>query len=390
MAAAAQQGWQNQGMSWKLALEYIRVFIWPFVTLTLGFVFRKQLSNLAGRLQTVETPMGTASFGRQADAVAQQAENIEDELVAEIEATGRDGESTSAPSEVGSLSEPTLEDARASEHELPSHDSTEEQSAGGRNASITGAGEEIDVTVYRRTKAYSKTFAVLRRLTESDPTGAVLSAWREVDREVEEANVQIGVKGLKISSLGIRRIASEWSIPPDVVQLADDLRTLRNRVVHEGDVVVTASDARSYVNAASRVIDAIEIAQSPQARTLRYREKVLGNLSRLTVGVKRLFIDFSIDALAQLEGGQQSAIIVKFCTRGTISLSAVQNAIERAGGTERGPGVLVITNASLSDTVREFNSRTQDRRRPIEVITWNGPSDNDLLVRALARVSRGH
>ena len=58
-------------MSWQMALEYLRTLIWPTVVLVLAFTFRKQLRSLFGRVESVETPLGTVAFEKKADAVAQ-------------------------------------------------------------------------------------------------------------------------------------------------------------------------------------------------------------------------------------------------------------------------------------------------------------------------------
>ena len=136
---------QHAVMSWEMALEYIRTLIWPAVTLTLGFTFRRQLSSLFGRLQSLETPLGTAAFDRQAAAVAQEAAEIESEIADEV-----------AAAEIEKPDSVDAEEDRSPQNE----DSTLLHFVGNRRSSP------------------ENTFADLLNRAQTQTTEAVLAAWR--------------------------------------------------------------------------------------------------------------------------------------------------------------------------------------------------------------------
>jgi hypothetical protein len=172
------------------------------------------------------------------------------------------------------------------------------------------------------------------------------------------------------------------------MKLADNLMELRNRVAHNR-TRISNDDARAYVNAVSRVIEALYLAQSPRARGWVYEEEVLAALRRTTAGIAYNKRDIGVDAFTRLAGGQRAAIIIKFGSVRPISIQELEKKIESARadlGQEM--GILVITNLPLAEQVRAFNATSNVKIAPTEVITWSGPQDDDLLTRALGRVSQ--
>lgn len=66
--------------------------------------------------------------------------------------------------------------------------------------------------------------------------------------------------------------------------------------------------------------------------------------------------------------------------RGLDQVAAIRNAFDRR------VGVLVATNAPLAGEVQEYNMKQIGEADPVEIVTWNGSQDDDLLARAINRL----
>ncbi|MFJ5039075.1 hypothetical protein [Streptomyces parvulus] len=335
-------------MSWEMALEYIRTLIWPAVTLTLGFTFRRQLSSLFGRLQSLETPLGTAAFERQAAAVAQEAAEIESEIADEV---------------------------AAAETEKPdSADTEEDRSPQDENSTLLHY-------VGNRRSSPENTFADLLNLAQTQTTEAVLAAWREVDKAIKQTASERG-----ISRTSMQAIKASGLLTDELARSVEDLRQLRDRVVHEGDIILTPSGARSYVTAAKRVVDALTLSSNPALQARQYEEIALRSLSIAGLQIRQTEVDHDrVDAYARTADGYQLAIQVLF--RRARKLTMRDIAPLAATISERVTSVLVITNAPITQEVRDFLAKTADDSLRLEVIQWRGPEDDDGLVQAIARLA---
>ncbi|MGW3628654.1 hypothetical protein ACWD7F_00565 [Streptomyces sp. NPDC005122] len=327
-------------MDWRLLLDYVKTLIWPGVTVILGLTFRKQIAKLSQRVDSVETPVGSLTFATQADAIAQEAESVENAIVTEIQE---------------SVSREDVDDEPADSRQLVA-----------KIRRIPSGAPRFD-----------ERFAELSAMSEADPVGAVLGAWRELEVNASRASLT------RVSrQSGIMRVISERGFLPDhLIRLANDLMLLRDRVVHAGNMSLTAGDAKAYVAAAQTVSDALELAQSPQVRYLRYERAVQGALLSLNLPVQKSELDRGIDFLVGDYDGVVG-IVVKFSTRSPFSLEMLEKEIMR-----RKPSVvpvLIITNTSLSDRVAEF-SLDADSTSIREVIQWRNQEDDDRLMRALMR-----
>jgi hypothetical protein len=340
---------QHVAMSWEMALEYIRTLIWPAVTLTLGFTFRRQLSSLFGRLQSLETPLGTAAFDRQAAAVAQEAAEIESEIADEV-----------AAAEIGKP-DPSITE----EDQLPQKDdSTLLHFVGNRRSSP------------------ENTFADLLNLSQTQTTEAVLAAWREVDKAIRSTASERG-----LSRTSMEAIKASGLLPDELARSVKDLRQLRDRVVHEGDIVLTPSGARSYVTAAKRIVDALALSSNPALQARQYEEIALRSLSIAGLHVKATEVDHDrVDAYAQTVDGHQIAIQVLFRRGRKLTMRDI--APLAASISERFTSVLVITNAPVTQEVTDFLVTTADESPRLDVIQWRGPEDDDGLVQAIAGIAR--
>lgn len=338
---------QHALMSWEMALEYIRALIWPAVTLTLGFTFRRQISSLFGRLQSLETPLGTVAFDQQAAAVAQEAAEIESEIADEVAAAQTENPDMEAPPE---------DSSRQVE------DSTSVHSHGDRK------------------RHREDTFADLIDLSETQTTEAILAAWREVDKALRQAARDRG------EPLIMQEIRDSGILSDELARSVKDLRQLRDRVVHQGDIILTPSGARSYVTAAKRIVDALALSSNPALQARQYEQIALRSLSVAGLYVSETMLDHNgVDATARTTNGRRIDIQVIF-RRGT-KLTMRDITPLATNISERFLSVLVITNAPITQEVREFLARTADDSPRLEAIQWRGPEDDDVLVRSIARLA---
>ncbi|MFE0275689.1 hypothetical protein ACFWZY_26860 [Streptomyces sp. NPDC058992] len=328
-------------MSWQMALEYLRTLIWPAVVLTLGFTFRKQLASLFGRVESVETPLGTVAFEKQADAVAQEAAQIESEMAGQLAAAG-----TTQPEE--------------QDTETPETPSREPQQN-------------------KRPQGASSDFSDLFELAETETTAAVMAAWREVEKALKAAGAKHGIA--RVSS---RALANMGLLSDELARSVEDLRHLRNRVVHEGDILLTKSGARSYITAAQRIVEALELSQDPRFQALQYERSIVDALGRAGLPAEPGYRDDEFDAYGQTPTGTKIAVEIRFRRRGVLQMRDIDKVVSKLPSVAM--NVLIVTNAPLSEEVHEFN-RTYDARPQCEVVQWQGDEDTSLLVRAIGRLA---
>lgn len=328
-------------MSWQMALEYLRTLVWPAVVLTLGFTFRKQLASLFGRVESVETPLGTVAFEKQADAVAQEAAEIESEMAGELAA------------------------AQTNTSEIDDVETRE-----------ISTGEPQQIT---RPQNLSSDFSDLFELAETETTAAVMAAWREVERAVKTAGIKHGLTPITSQTLSGMGLLSD-----ELARSVEDLRHLRNRVVHEGDILLTKSGARSYITAAQRIVEALELSQDPRFQALQYERSVVHALGRAGLPAEPGNRDDEFDAYGQTPASTTIAVEVRFRRRGELSLHDIEKVISKLP--TLAANVLVVTNAPLAQEVHEFNS-TYNARPRFEVVQWQGDRDTPLLARAIGRLS---
>ncbi|MET8676345.1 hypothetical protein ABZW18_01755 [Streptomyces sp. NPDC004647] len=239
-------------MSWTLALEYLRVLIWPVIVLVLGVLFKKQVGALFDRLESVETPVGTVTlFDKQAGAIAQEADEVSQELAAEV--VGQ-----MPPPAATGPSWPTYGSPGPAQQQPATQGPGVPAPGGPRPPGPPGPQESPR---YAESKSPAKDFAVLRRQADLDPTKAVLGAWRALsDALVQTMPEQRSGKPPQAGQ-ALNTAGRDGLLNADLHRVANDLQMLRNRVVHEGDVALTPEGARSYVRAAETVIEALALAR---------------------------------------------------------------------------------------------------------------------------------
>ncbi|MER6114659.1 hypothetical protein [Streptomyces sp. NPDC001743] len=332
-------------MSWEMALDYIRALIWPSVVLILGFTFRRQLRTLFGRVESVETPLGSVAFEKQAEAVAQEAAEIENEIASEVAAA----ENSTTRNEESDSRNPEERD------------------------------EEPSYTTNERPRQEDR-FGEIYDQVHFDTTSAVLSAWREVERALRRAARENG-----ITRITPRQASAHGLLSRELGRSVEDLHQLRNRVVHEGDITLTASGAKSYVTAAQRIVDALSLASSPALQAQQYEREAIHALNKAGLHMTRGLIDHAgADVYGRTLSGQTIAAEILFRKNQPLSMRDIEKIKESLK--DRVTSVLVVTNTPLSREVQQFNATGRESRPGMEVVQWRDDEDNDLLVRAVARM----
>ena len=98
-------------------------------------------------------------------------------------------------------------------------------------------------------------------LADVYPRGAIIEAWMAIEETLatiaRERNLEVdayrtgGSRGLE------RSLTRVGLVEPELQSALRDLRTVRNRVVHEQDVIIDPESARRYVSVAAQTIGAL-------------------------------------------------------------------------------------------------------------------------------------
>lgn len=384
-------------MSWQLALGYIKALVWPLVVLILGLVFRRQVGGLFGRIESLQTPVGSATFQKQAEAVGQELAEEQSALIGLVSEI--DSENERQISEQGAPGDEEREVGDARVRVRAS------EILGDAPGSLNGWSEESEIpdsgisdsdafaAEYRNNRSSRASFANLEILTVSDPTAAVLGAWREVEMALVDAQRDFFMGRNPNAPQVLNWLSGQGLLPTNIVRSAHDLRELRNRVVHEGEILLTTEGARTYVQSARKFIDALALARTPSLRARSYENSLQRSLSVVAREVVAYPAgrNIPVDFLVRDDAGRVAVVQAKY-SQSPLTLVDVQQEIGRVVRSGIAGGILVITSVSLSEAVRDLNASETvplpDGPRPVEIVTWAGPEDDDVLVRALGRVAR--
>jgi multidrug efflux pump subunit AcrA (membrane-fusion protein) len=100
--------------------------------------------------------------------------------------------------------------------------------------------------------------SMLYSLADAHPPGSVVLAWQEVELEArklaERMNIFPTRMGRSASNV-FSELRREGVIDADVAAIADDLRHLRNRAVHDPEPNISTEDAKEYIEVAARVAE---------------------------------------------------------------------------------------------------------------------------------------
>ncbi|MGI5048367.1 hypothetical protein ACM9HD_33735, partial [Streptomyces sp. JAC25] len=185
----------------------------------------------------------------------------------------------------------------------------------------------------------------------------------------------------------IKKAELQGYLPGNLARVANDLRELRNRGVHEGDVILTAEGATTYVTATQSVLEALALARTPRARAMRYDHAVKRAVADLGFNVQEVEMDRGFDFLVHIDG-KTVGVVAKYTQHTRFMGVELRRLFERYPAASGVPA-LIVTNSSLSAAVSEFNSvgsATADTSIS-EVTQWRDSQDDDLLMGALQRLA---
>lgn len=182
----------------ELVLEYVKALVWPLVTVGLVWMLRNQIQAAFTRMTRLETPAGSIEFTSDAREVRNEAEELAP---------------TTAPED-------------------------------------SATGDAADEAVSR--------FGVFQEAWETadtSPIGALISAWLTLeaicDQTLNEANALPRPERFLTSILRVNALV-DLGLSPQAASVFQNLRDLRNRAVHGGDVVTPAA-AKDFVESARYV-----------------------------------------------------------------------------------------------------------------------------------------
>jgi hypothetical protein len=260
---------------------------------------------------------------------------------------------------------------------------TWEQKNASRGRTQTELRSERDWTsrIKVEERAVTDTLQEVGNLIDISPSSSVVMGFTLLERVLIafSESMDLAIPG-KPTIVGrtVTELARRGVIGKGTVVAIDRLRSLRNAVLHKADVNVTKGEAREYL---STLGDVLRTLLHP---ALLYESQVADALNRIGANVGRPHEDGAADLLAVTPRGSV-AIVIKY-TEELFRLAEIQRSVLQSMNY---PGILVVTNAPLSNAAREFNRKESFSSSPsLEILTWTGEEDDGILARALARAAR--
>ncbi|MFJ4709712.1 PIN-like domain-containing protein [Streptomyces anulatus] len=239
------------------------------------------------------------------------------------------------------------------------------------------------------------TFAVLEGLADVDATGAMLGAWREIQKALIKALPHDSSGRGRSSTIARLRELEQLGITPgEVLQSIRNLQQMRNSIVHKDDVELTLEGARSFISSAKVAVEALAISSTPQAQAQQFENAISDLMREAGFSVSGITeeggdpgYDFRVTYRSQVD--RFVAVQAKYISNGAFDEKSLERERERLKKlSDAAASVLVVTNAPLVDAVREFNLTSAENEFPMEVVQRRSSEDDHLVIRALMRVMR--
>ncbi|MET8135373.1 hypothetical protein ABZV24_26045 [Streptomyces sp. NPDC005251] len=193
----------------RLVLDYLKVLIWPAVTIVVVYGFRSQLSELIRRVKALSAPGIDAEFS---------AEIIEASTDAEVAVLNNEPAQDQVPVQRDSIEEPT------------------------EAANVRIRLERLDHEDLLLSYAWMQ------------PEPAAVAAWWHVEaelRRLEELELGTSERG----PLPITRLLDRLNLPQNIKISILELSKVRNRVAHLRPLNLSPEAARAYVSSCREVAD---------------------------------------------------------------------------------------------------------------------------------------
>ncbi|MEV0906129.1 PIN-like domain-containing protein [Streptomyces hokutonensis] len=245
-------------------------------------------------------------------------------------------------------------------------------------------------------------FRELEKQAESNPTDAFLATWKVVEAAVNRLLSAYDTPPRRRSStmqaivdLERRRLVSQ-----DIVRTLSEMREFRNRLAHGLEVELTQEGAISLISRARGIVNSLTVALSPRAQTLRI-EAAMVDLARgagyevtpMGGGGDRGFdIRVHNPARPDVATGIE---IAYFVNGGEYDPQILEREKRRLSSLPEGIStLLIVTNASLPDSIQECNgiiSASDDpadgENRCIRILQWESGDDDVRILDALAQAT---
>src|SRR5215207_469499 len=119
---------------------------------------------------------------------------------------------------------------------------------------------EAEEVVAQQIREYQarRRLSMLYLLANTNPSSAVLEAWRDVEQEAMKLAERTDIipPSRRRTALNVfRALHSSGVIDSDVAAIADQLRQLRNEAAHHPEPNISAEDAKEYIDVAERVAE---------------------------------------------------------------------------------------------------------------------------------------
>lgn len=201
-------------------LEFGQAFAWPLALVVLAILFQKQIAKKIENMASLKTPVAETTWNAQAGTVADLAEGIVEAEVTATPVTNEIPAVDPAPPIAEGVSEPADDGVKA-------------------------------VSPPRRYEA------VVPDTSNTESIGAVILLWNAVEQAVRDLAVSRNVDASNF--MGAYRWLQRTSIiPPTTTELIDQLRKLRNDVVH---LRGTDVDSDAYRRSVLAVLESLELVR---------------------------------------------------------------------------------------------------------------------------------
>src|SRR5215207_5608763 len=231
---------------------------WPVAVLTIVFLFLRQIRELLPSLRHARFGDSVdLGFGPQVEELEERAEQ------AQLPPPPDEEQPTPSPrTEVERLQEEAqrLEEVReeARRREVEAQRQIEEHQQ--RLEEAQRQAREAEEVVAQQIREYQarRRLSMLYLLANTNPSSAVLEAWRDVEQEAMKLAERTDIipPSRRRTALNVfRALHSSGVIDSDVAAIADQLRQLRNEAAHHPEPNISAEDAKEYIDVAERVAE---------------------------------------------------------------------------------------------------------------------------------------
>lgn len=371
-------------VNWRqFVASMLQTTVWPATALTVVLLFRKKINELLGhRLTRLKAGPVEAEW---TETIRETNEAIATERPVEPEPEPAEaGAAVAGPGEAQpELVEPELGEVQREPIErVPGEVPLEAPEPVPGEVPLEAPEPELVPSTRVPRERFRSLLDEVHRLVAIEPNAAVSLGFNIVEQAL--VDLARSIEGVTISQniptyVLIDTLAEQGLISSRVAFAIDNLRHLRNATVHSKQPSVTRQEAAEYVNTLDTVIQTITHP------ALIYESSVAAAVNRVARAARVQDASES-DLIAVTQRGRV-AVVVKYLSGRSLGRKDIERGAQ-AALRAYGGGVLIVTNAPLSQSALDFNNAYSDREHPVEAMTWNSKKDDNLLARAVVRTAR--